>query len=490
MARRISIDHHRTLDDHEEVAHLAPAVQELRQEAARLVPRLGGRTVWMVNSTPEGGGVAEMLPGLVGMLRDLGVSAEWMVMESDRPEFFHLTKRIHNMIHGAGDPDLEGEDRELYEEVNRANAREMAREIEPGDVLVVHDPQPMAIPRYLREEVDARTLWRCHIGLDEENAATRSVWDFLEPYAADYDHAVFSTPEYIPDYLAGSSTVIHPALDPLTEKNRELSLHKIVGTLSNARLARSPGPLLDNEFVDVAKRLQHDGSFAPADRPDDIGLLQRPIVTQISRWDRLKGFAPLLRAFARLKRGAVSKPAEGTRHHRRLEIVRLVLAGPDPDSVADDPEAVEVLEELREIYADLEPAVREDVAVVSLPMASRAENALMVNALQRASTLVVQNSLREGFGLTVTEAMWKRIPVLTNRQACGPRNQVRDDLDGRLADDPTDPGGLASLLNEMLADPGARDRWGRTGQRRAHDLFLIYTQLRAWLELLAEVCED
>lgn len=490
MARRISIDHHRTLDDHGEVAHLAPAVQELRREAARLVPRLGDRTVWMINSAPEGGGVAEMLPGMVGMLRELGVSAEWLVMESDRPGFFPLTKRIHNMIHGAGDPDLTGGDRELYETVNRANAREMAAEIRPGDVVVVHDPQPMAVPRYLQEEMDVRTVWRCHIGLDDNNAATRSVWEFLEPYASDYDHAVFSTPEYIPDYLAGTSTVIHPALDPLTEKNRELSLHRIVGILANSRMVRSPGPVLNSGFVDVARRLQHDGTFAPADRPDDIGLLQRPIVTQISRWDRLKGFAPLLRAFARLKRGAISTPAEGTRHHRRLEIVRLVLAGPDPESVQDDPEAVDVLEELKALYGELEPAVREDVAVVSLPMKSRVENALMVNALQRASSVVVQNSLREGFGLTVTEAMWKRIPVLTNRQACGPRHQIRNDLDGRLADDPTDPEGLASLLNDMLAHEDARDRWGRTAQRRAHDLFLVYTQLRAWLELLSEVCED
>lgn len=489
MARRVEIERERTLDDHEQVAHLAPAVQALRAEARRLVPRLDDRTIWMVNSTSRGGGVAEMLPGLMGVLRDLGVDVEWLVIESDRPAFFPLTKRIHNLVHGEGDPDFAVEDRELYEEVNRANAREAAEAIRPGDVVVAHDPQPMALPGVLREETDVRAVWRCHIGLDEENRATRSVWRFLEPYAEAYDRAVFSAPEYIPKYLAGRSTVIHPALDPLTDKNRDLSLHKIVGTLVNARLARSPGPVMGSEFEAPARRLQPDGTFAPADRPDDIGLLQRPIVTQVSRWDRLKGFGPLLRAFARLKRGSLEAAGSASRHRRRREIVRLVLAGPDPESVQDDPDAVAVLDELKAMYLDLEPAVREDVVLVSLPMRSRKENALMVNALQRASSVVVQNSLREGFGLTVTEAMWKGVPVLSSRRACGPRHQVRDDLDGRLVQDPEDVEELAAVLDEMLRHPAARDRWGRTAQRRAHDLFLVFTQAGAWLELLAEVCE-
>lgn len=490
MARRVEIERERTLDDHEQVAHLAPAVHALRAEARRLVPRLGGRTVWMVNSTPRGGGVAEMLPGLVGLLRDLGVDVEWLAIGSDRPEFFPLTKRIHNLIHGEGDPGLGEEDRALYDEVTRAEARQVAAEIRPGDVVVVHDPQPMGLAGVLREETDLRAVWRCHIGLDEENRATRSAWRFLEPYADAYERAVFSAPEYIPQYLAGRSTIIHPAIDPLTDKNRDLSLHKIVGTLVNARLARSPGPVMGSEFEAPARRLQPDGTFAPADRPDDIGLLQRPVVTQVSRWDRLKGFGPLLRAFARLKRGALETPGPTSEHRRRRESVRLVLAGPDPASVQDDPEAVAVLDELQATYLDLEPAVRDDVALVSLPMRSRKENALMVNALQRASSVVVQNSLREGFGLTVTEAMWKGVPVLSNRRACGPRQQVRDDLDGRLADDPEDPEELAAVLDEMLRHPTARDRWGRTAQRRAHDLFLVFTQAGAWLELLAEVCEE
>lgn len=169
--------------------------------------------------------------------------------------------------------------------------------------------------------------------------------------------------------------------------------------------------------------------------------------------------------------------------------MRLVLAGPDPASVQDDPEGREVLEDLSRAYLDLPAALQEDIALVALPMEDSDQNALMVNALQRASTVVVQNSLREGFGLTVTEAMWKRIPVLSNRQACGPRHQVRDRMDGALVGDPTDVPALAQAMDEMLALPRKREEWGRNAQRHVHDHFLLFTQLRAWIDLLADVVD-
>jgi trehalose synthase len=208
-------------------------------------------------------------------------------------------------------------------------------------------------------------------------------------------------------------------------------------------------------------------------------------VIQISRWDRLKGFLPLMRAFASLKQSAEAADlAADPVHRRRLDLVRLVLAGPEPAGVADDPEAIGVLEEMRAAYAMLPPTIQSEIALLMLPMHSPEQNALMVNALQRASTIVVQNSLREGFGLTITEAMWKRIPVLTNSRACGPRQQVRDGLDGRLVHDPEDEGELQRVLTEMLADSKGRQRWGRTAQRHVHDRFLVIAQLRSWAELL------
>jgi trehalose synthase len=228
----------------------------------------------------------------------------------------------------------------------------------------------------------------------------------------------------------------------------------------------------------------------PVNASESIDLLTRPIVTQISRWDRLKGFLPLMRAFAGLKQSVLADNGSiDPLQRRRLDLVRLVLAGPEPAGVADDPEAAEVLDELRAAYTGLHPAIQDDIALVELPMRSVEENALMVNALQRTSTIVVQNSLREGFGLTIAEAMWKRIPVLSNSRACGPRQQVRDGMDGRLIRNPEDEAELRDAICEMLAAPDGLRRMGRTAQRRVHDQFITLAQLRSWGQLLGAALE-
>src|SRR6202007_3278918 len=189
----------------------------------------------------------------------------------------------------------------------------------------------------------------------------------------------------------------------------------------------------------------------PATAPDEIGFLFRPIVAEISRWDRLKGFGPLMEGFVRLKQNLQKPPTFlAPRQRRRLEIARLVLAGPDPNSIQDDPEARKELETLCSAYCKLAPEFQKDIALLSLPMASPEQNALMVGAIQRCATVVVQNSLREGFGLTVTEAMWKAIPVL-GTEACGIRHQIRDGIEGRLVSNPQDPEEIAVHLGAMLA---------------------------------------
>ena len=486
MAHVVAVDARRRLDDYAAVGPLAPAVADLRAEAERLTPLLRGRTVWMVNSTAQGGGVAELLPPLVALLRDLGVAVEWSVMETERAEFFALTKRLHNMIHGAGDAGgLARADRALYDAVSEESARSLLGLVGPQDIVVVHDPQPLGAGALLARELGVRAIWRCHIGLDEPSAAASAAWEFLMPYALAYGDAVFSAREYVPELLAGRASVIYPGIDPLSHKNRELSLHKLVGVLCDAALAVPHWPLLAPPFPAVAQRLQSDGSFAPATDPEDMGLLARPIVTQVSRWDRLKGFGPLLEAFRLLKRGRAAGAARDERHRRRLDLVRLVLAGPDPAAIQDDPEALEVLDDLRARYGALAPEVRRDVAVITLPMVSLKENALMVNALQRASTVIAQNSLREGFGLTVAEAMWKAVPVLGSARACGVRQQVRHGLDGCLVPDPEDGEAIAEAMRCMLADADELERWGRNAQHRVHEEFLVFRQIRSWLRLLA-----
>ncbi len=483
MARIIEVDEAQGLADYAALAFLAPAVQVLEAEAATLVPALRGRKVWMINSTAQGGGVAEMLPRMVSLLRELGVDVEWAVMETERTEFYELTKRIHNTIHGVGAGAFSPADRELFETVGRENAKALRREVGRRDLIVVHDPQPIVMGSLLKEERGVTALWNCHIGLDRRLPSTATVWQFLKPYACAYDHAIFSAPDYIPSYLAGAAEVIHPAIDPLTEKNRDLHLRRVVGILCNAGLAVDYSPVLSAPFDHPAKQLLPDGSWAPPSENGEIGLLSRPTIVQVSRWDRLKGFAPLLEAFVKLKRR--HRAGVSHLHRRRIELLRLVLVGPDPSSVADDPEGLEVLEGLAKKFLELDPKVQPDVSLLTLPMASRRENALMVNAIQRCASIVVQNSIQEGFGLTATEAMWKRAFVVGSH-ACGLRQQIRDGLDGRLVPDAEEPDGIAAVLDAMLEDRLARERMARTGQRRVYNNFLVFTQLRHWLRALAE----
>jgi trehalose synthase len=485
MIETVEIKKTATLEDYCELPSLAASVQSMREEAQSLLSRLRGRKLWMVNSTANGGGVAEMLPQLVSILCELGLPTEWVVMGSDQPDYFVLTKRLHNMIHGEGNGPLTESDRELYEAVSRENARDLKSRIGPDDILVIHDPQPLGMGAILKQELGNAAIFRCHIGLDEDPPASRNAWSFLKPFAEAYDYSVFSAPEYIPDFLAGRAGIIHPALDPLSYKNRDLSPHNLTGILCNARLLAMDHPVIPLAFPQCAMRLRGDGSFGPADRDGGIGLLFRPIITQISRWDRLKGWKPLLDAFVTLKSLRPRNANQfSLRHRHRLGILRMVLAGPDPAAVADDPEGQEVLAELIGAYRALPPSLQDDIALISLPMNSRRDNALMVNALQRCSAVIVQNSLREGFGLTVTEGMWKNTGMLASG-ACGIRQQIRDGIEGRLIDDPEDSDGIAELLNDFLEDVPTRTRMAQNAHRRVHQEFLIFTQVCRWLEVLA-----
>jgi trehalose synthase len=458
MMRLVEPERATSLDDYEAVVHLSAAVRDLRREGLRLTPALAGRRVWMVNSAAQGGGVAELLPPLLALLRELGVDARWLVMETEEPEFFRLTKRLHNLIHGRGDSAISSAERALYARVSRAMAQAIAPHLAAGDVLVVHDPQPLGAGAVLRETMDVIAIWRCHIGLDRETPQTRAAWAFLADYVAPYDRAIFTAPEYIPRCLAGRASIIHPGIDPLSHKNRMLPIHKLVGVLANGALTKPYGPVLTPAFPDVAQRFQANGIWRPATEPEDLGLLFRPIVSQVSRWDRLKGFLPLMEGFAVLKHDLGNGADLEPRYRRTLELARLVLAGPEPASIQDDPEGREVLAEIATAYRRLPPSLQSDVAIISLPMRSAKNNALLVNALQRCSDVV----------------------------AAGLRQQIRPGLDGCLVENPEDPAELARVLGELLRDRRKREALGRSGQQRVHDDFLIFSQVRRWLEVIAE----
>jgi trehalose synthase len=493
MIRIVDVETERTPADYASDTVLRRSVREMQEETTAAVAALDGRTVWMVNSTASGGGVAEMLPKQVEMLRSLGVDVEWGVIEVDSPQFFEFTKEIHNRLHGTGSPEITEAERERYEAVSRDLADALGERLAPEDVLVVHDPQPLAAGALAAAEMGCPSIWRCHIGSEERSPASRAAWDFLEPWIDRYDDAVFSLPGYVPDFLAGEATLIPPAIDPYSAKNRPLKPQQAAHVLARAALVETDHPV--PQFDGVAQRLQDDGSYAPATEPADFGLLFRPTVCQISRWDHLKGFVPLLEGFARLKREAASdagtendsEGGRGAEHRRRIETARLALVGPDPSSVADDPEGREALAELEAAWHDLDSDLRADVAVVLMPP-DQFESALVINALQRCATIVAQNSLREGFGLTVTEAMWKRA-VLVGSDTGGIGTQLREGTDGRLIPDAADPESVAATLDSVLGARGEWDDWSLNAQRRATEEYLLFGQVTRWLDAIGSLLE-
>lgn len=429
---------------------------------------LGRRRVWNVNSTEQGGGVAEMLRSLLGYARGVGIDARWLVIEGS-PEFFVLTKRLHNMLHNShGDGSGLGErERELYESRLTGQGRELAALVEPGDVVLLHDPQTAGLAPAL-EGSGARVIWRLHIGMDEMNAAGHEAARFLSPYLRCADAYVFSRREYAwPELDPGKVTVIPPSIDAFSAKNQALGRGTVSAILQAAGL-------LDGAIDGAPTFTRRDGSSGRVRRravrhQDAVPHVRTPLVTQVSRWDRLKDHAGVMRGFA--ERVAPRSDAH------------LVLAGPHAEGVDDDPEGAAVLAALVEQRSALPRTARERVHLVSVPMEDDEENAAIVNALQRHARVVVQKSIAEGFGLTVTEAMWKGRPVLGTRVG-GIQDQIVDGRTGFLLPDPTDLEGYAERLLALLDDPARSRRMGRAGKRRVAARFLGPRHLTQYLRLV------
>jgi trehalose synthase len=390
------------LDDYDPIIGSAE-VAELRTLAARL----RGRSVQMVNSTAVGGGVAEILNRMVPLMQELEIGVRWDVIMGSE-EFFAITKAFHNALHGESYrlPDESFKTFLANAEQNRARLHF------DSDFTMIHDPQPVTL-------VDARPskgghwTWRCHIDLSQPN---QKVWNFLAPFVNRFDSAIFSSPAFsrrlpIPQYL------FYPSIDPLSEKNRDL----------------------DPEFVaQTLVRFDID--------PD------RPIVTQISRFDRLKDPVGVVRAYHIVK---------------RYTDCQLVLAG---GGASDDPEGDAVLAEVRETAGK-----DRDIHILDLPPSA----ALEINALQRASTIIVQKSLREGFGLTVTEGLWKKKPVVASAVG-GIPSQVIHKHTGMLAHSIE---GTAYQIRFLLANPGIAQKLGENGHEHVREHFLITSDIRRHLTL-------
>ncbi len=407
---------------------------------------LDGRVVWNVNSTARGGGVAEMLHTLVAYAAGAGVDIRWLVVGGD-PEFFAVTKRVHNRLHGVpGDAGrLDATARATYDATLARQREEVVARVRPGDVVLLHDPQTAGLARALRER-GALVVWRCHVGLDEHNEWTREAWGFLRELVEPAQACIFSRESFAPDWVDRRwLRVIPPSLDPFSPKNADLDAGEVEALVHRDGLVVEGAPL-------------------PTDRR---------VVLQVSRWDRLKDMAGVLEAFA----GHLDElPPD----------VHLVLAGPAADGVADDPEAAAVLAECRGQWRALPARVRDRSHLVCVPMDDLDDNARVVNALQRWSTVVVQKSLAEGFGLTVTEPMWKGRPVVASAVG-GIRDQVEDGVSGVLLDDPRDGAALVAALSALLADPDRCREMGRAAHLRVRDHYLADRHLIQYAELFAQL---
>ena len=378
-------------------------------EVKSLAKFLCKKRVQHINSTKSGGGVAEILQRLVPLMQSLGIEVSWDVLQGNA-EFYDATKSIHNALHGQ-ELDFHQEIIELLENVNRKNEALLDK---PADITIIHDPQPLPLILFRKEKTRPYWLWRCHIDLSE---ADYRYWAALRHYVEQYDGSLFHLPEYtkglsIPQYI------LPPAIDPLSDKNRELTPEEIRENLE--KLGVDP---------------------------------ERPYVLQVSRFDHLKDPIGVIQAFRMIQ---------------QWHDAQLVLAG---GAASDDPEGVKVLAEVKET-ANADP----NIHILDLPPTSHVE----INALQRGAKIIVQKSLREGFGLVVTEAMWKGKPVVGGA-AGGIRTQIIHNTTGFLV---STIEGTAYRIRQLLANPGLADRLGKTAKEYVRSNFLLPTYLKHWLLLL------
>ncbi len=448
----------------------ADRIERFDSLALRARKLLAGHVVWNVNATAQGGGVAEMLQTLLAYVRGAGVDTRWLVLSAS-PDFFVITKRLHNALHGEpgdGGP-LGVAEHAVVADTLQSNLDYMVPLVRPGDIVVLHDPQTAGMVDRLRE-TGAKVVWRCHIGRDTPNAATELGWDFLRPLIERADAFTFSRSDYAPDWIRSERLhVITPSLDPFSAKNAPLTDAEVEATLGYAGLLDGA---VDPHAVTFVRR---DGRLGSGRAHTGLDINRRGIplkarlVVQVSRWDRLKDMGGVLRGFAD---GLDALPDD----------VHLVLAGPEVAGVTDDPEGADTLAECRLLWDRLDGADQDRVHLLCLPMDDVDENAHLVNALQRRAAVVVQKSLAEGFGLTVTEAMWKGRPMVASAVG-GIQDQIVDGESGLLLADPLDLVAFAATLCRLLSDDDLAAELGAGARAQVYDHFLADRHLEAYADL-------
>ena len=377
-----------------------PVIDDLKL----LAEKLEGRTILHVNSTSVGGGVAEILSRMVPLLNELGVNTKWDVIKGGE-EFYAVTKKFHNVLHGRNE-EVTVQDFDIFLETSRKNIEEMNTD---GDIVFIHDPQPIAL---IKKKKDNKWIWRCHIDISNPH---EKVWEFLKGFIINYEAAVFSAPSFSPP-LSIRQFLITPSIDPLSDKNKDLPPETIAGVLKKYHISAD-----------------------------------KPIITQISRFDRLKDPVGVIEAYLQVK---------------RYNNCQLILAG---GGASDDPEGLKVLEEVKE-KANNDP----DIHILLLP-----QNDIEVNALQRASTVIVQKSLKEGFGLTVAEALWKGKPVVASNVGGIPL-QITHKYSGLLCHSIE---GAAFAIKQLLNSPAYAKKLGENGRDHIRNNFLLTRHLKEYMLL-------
>lgn len=376
------------------------------EEIHALARHLQGKVIQHINSTAVGGGVAEILTRMIPLLKQAGVESRWDVIKGNE-RFFVITKKFHNGLHGVP-VEVTDEEYEWFLTVNRENAEEMNF----GDIVFVHDPQPIALIEK-RPALGRNWIWRCHIDFSKPDP---NIWRFLRKYIVQYDAAVFSAPAFARK-LSIPQVLISPSIDPLSEKNKELPEATIAATFERFGIDRS-----------------------------------RPVVTQISRFDYLKDPVGVIKAYKLAKKNVD---------------MQLVLAG---GGATDDPEGPAIMEQVR-----VEAEKDQDVHVLFLPPSSDVE----INALQRGSTIILQKSLKEGFGLTVSEALWKGKPTIAGAVGGIPL-QITHKYSGILTHSIE---GTAYWIKQLLSEPEYARRLGINGREHIKNNFLITRHIKDYLLL-------
>lgn len=378
--------------------------QSVIDDLKLIAEKLKGKVIQHINSTAVGGGVAEILNRMVSLSRDLGVDTRWDLIKGGE-QFFEVTKKFHNVLHGRPD-EINAHDFDIFMETSLKNIEEVNTY---GDVVFIHDPQPIAL---INKKNNNKWIWRCHIDVSNPN---EKVWGFLMDFITRYDAAVFSAPAFSRK-LPVKQFLISPSIDPLSDKNKDLPDDVIDGVLQKYNIIKN-----------------------------------KPIITQISRFDRLKDPLGVIEAYKQVK---------------KYIDCQLILAG---GSATDDPEGLKVLEEVRESAKH-----DQDIHILLLP-----QNDVEVNALQRASTVIVQKSLREGFGLTVAEALWKAKPVVASNVGGIPL-QIKHKYSGLLCHSVQ---GAAFAIKQLLNSPDYANKLGENGREHILNNFLITRHIRDYLLL-------